>query len=177
MSAPLDIAPGIETMVVDDEVLVFDGTMIHLMSGSGAEVWTAVDGRRTRDQIADALSRRHGPAVDVTDDVVGYLDDLLARGLVVESVRRRDDELMVPDQVAWVSDDRLVVVLDLLSGERHTLNLTASRAWLLLARGVSRGELLERLSDEFPDAPATLERELDDLCAALLEQGLLTRRD
>ena len=173
MTAAVEVAPGTDMMSVDGEVLVFDGTMIHLMSGSGAEIWRAVDGRRSRDEIVDQLAAQHPATAGVADDVRAYLDDLVARGLLVEGLRKREDGYVVPEHVGWVIDGGHVVVLDLLSGERHSLSTTASRIWSYLGSGMPETRMVDRLRDEFPDAPASLESDVAALVQDLRDRGLL----
>lgn len=170
----LEIAPGTDALVMDDEVLVFDGSMIHLLSGSGALIWQAVDGRRDRDDVVLHLAARHHDASGLADDVRGYLDDLLARGLLVDGLHDRPAGWTVPGHVAWVHDGDQVVVLDLSSGERQTLSASAARIWTHLSDGLPTAEVVDRLGQEFPDAPASLADDTSALVDALVTRGLLT---
>lgn len=173
MTRALMVAPGVDTLVVDGEVLVFDGTMIHLMSGSGVDIWHAADGRRSRDQIISELAGRHPSVEAVAADVAAYVDDLVERGLLMESESRPEDGFNTCEHVGWTTDGDLVVVLDLRTGARQTLSATASRAWLHLADGLSRDAMVTRLGEEFPDAPASFVSELEALVDTLCAQGLL----
>ena len=169
----LEIAPGTDALVVEGEVLVFDGSMIHLLSGTGALIWQAVDGRRDRDDVVLHLAERHRDAAGLADDVRGYLDDLLARGLLVDGLHDRPAGFAVPDHVAWVVDGDQVVVLDLTSGERRTLSASAARIWTHVTEGLTTAEVADRLADDFPDAPASLSDDTSALVEMLVAQGLL----
>jgi len=79
----------------------------------------------------------------------------------------------VPHHVAWTTDGPLVALLDLNSGERRSLNLTGSRAWLLLAAGLSLDATLTHLFEEFPDAPPSFAVETEALVRELCERDLL----
>jgi hypothetical protein len=166
------VAPGVEATEIDGEVLVFDGEMMHLMSGSGAQIWHAVDGRRSADQIIAELASRHTPTPDVEVDTRTFLDDLLSRGLVIPVEHRRAVGFEVPRHVAWTTDGPLVVLLDLAVGERQTLSHTASRAWMHLADGLSLDEMLRRLAQEFADAPPSFAADTEGLVRDLCDQGL-----
>ncbi len=170
---PLAVAPGIEALTVDDEALVFDGEVIHLMSGSGAQIWRAVDGHRSSDQVVADLAHPHPSASEVEEDTRAFLDDLVSRGLVTPAEHRRADGYVVSRHVAWTTDGPLVVLLDLDSGERKSLNLTASRAWLLLAAGFSLEAMFTQLAEEFPDVPPSFAVDTEALVRELCHQGFL----
>lgn len=170
---PLAVAPGMETLTMDDEVLVFDGDIIHLMEGSGAEIWRAVESRHTADEIVADLVLRHPETPGVETDVRAFIDDLVARGLVTPEGHRREAGYDVPGHVAWTTDDLSVTILDLDSGQRQTLSLTASRTWVHLADGLSLEATLTRLAEEFPDAPASFAEETETFVGLLCDQGLL----
>ena len=172
-TAPLALAPGVETLEIDGEVLVFDGEVIHLMEGSGAEIWRAVDGRRTPVEIVDDLVDRHAGAPGVEMDVRAFLDDLLSRGLVIWAASPQAPAFAVPAHVAWSIDGSSVTLLDLGAGNRQTLNPTASRVWVLLAGGLSLESTLTRLVEEFPDAPPSLAEDTQAFVDLLCSQHLL----
>jgi Coenzyme PQQ synthesis protein D (PqqD) len=154
-------------------VLVFDGDMIHLMEGSGAEIWRAIDGRRTADQIVADLVRRHAATPAVESDVRAFIDDLVSRGLVAPHGHRREAGYELASHVAWTSDGAAITLLDLISGQRQTLSLTASRTWVHLADGLSLEATLTRLAEEFPDAPPSFAEETEAFVGLLCDQGLL----
>ena len=94
----------------------------------------------------------------------------------------RHDELLaarvrVPDQVVYRSFPEETVMLNLTTGKYHGLNQTAGRMLETLARSESVAGALAELTREYEAAPAEIERDLRDLCAALLERGLIELED
>jgi hypothetical protein len=99
--------------------------------------------------------------------------DLVSRGPVTPAEHRRADGYEVPHHVAWTTDGPLVALLDLRSGERKSLNLTGSRAWLLLGAGQSLDATLAQWLEEFPHAPPSFAAETEALVRELCNHGLL----
>lgn len=94
----------------------------------------------------------------------------------------RHDELLaarvrVPDQVVYRSFPEETVMLNLTTGKYHGLNQTAGRMLETLERSESVAGALAELTREYEAAPAEIERDLRDLCAALLERGLIELED
>jgi hypothetical protein len=173
MTDYLAISPDADWIRIDDAVLAFVDDTIHLLSGSAAEVWAAVDGTGGSSDVVAALAARHRGADDLASDVTVFVDDLVQRRLLV----RRDEPTgawaRVPSHVAWTTDQGLVALADLRTGGRRTLSATASRIWDLTVGGASREALLERLAVEFTDLPATFPHDVDQLLRTLVEEGLL----
>jgi hypothetical protein len=175
MTDYLAISPDADWIRMDDAVLAFVDDTIHLLSGTAAEVWAAVDGTgRTSDLVAALAARHHGTG-DLAGDVTAFVDDLVRRRLLV----RRDEPTgalgRVPSHVAWTAEPGLVALADLRTGDRRTLSATASRVWELTAGGASRDALLEALSVEFTDLPTTFSDDVDQLVETLVHEGLLER--
>lgn len=80
------------------------------------------------------------------------------------------------DDVAFREIDREAVILNLATGRYFGLNGVATRAWLLLAQGLSVGEAVRRLGDEYDVAADVLERDVIGWVETLLDRGLVTER-
>ena len=173
MTDYLAISPDADWIRIDDAVLAFVDDTIHLLSGSAADVWAAVDGTRRTSEVVTALAARHDGAGDLAGDVTVFVDDLVRRRLLVRRDEPTGARARVPSHVAWTAEQGLVVLADLRTGERRTLSATASRIWDLTVGGASREALLERLAVEFTDLPATFPHDVDQLLGALVAEGLI----
>lgn len=80
------------------------------------------------------------------------------------------------DDVAFREIDREAVILNLATGRYFGLNGVATRAWLLLAQGLSVGEAVRRLGEEYDVAADVLERDVIGWVETLLDRGLVTER-
>ena len=59
---------------------------LYALNGTGAAVWRRLDGSRTLSAIAAELAGEFSAAPDVIErDVVGLLDELVRRGIMVQS--------------------------------------------------------------------------------------------
>lgn len=76
------IPAGVESVDVDGKVLVFKGERLHLLPGSGAEIWGSLDGQTTLADLMDRLSDRYPDAPDVARDVEQFVVGLAGRGLI-----------------------------------------------------------------------------------------------
>jgi Coenzyme PQQ synthesis protein D (PqqD) len=65
------------------------------------------------------------------------------------------------------------VVLNLRTGKYHGLNPTAGRMLGALEQAPSVGSVIPDLAHEYGQEQAQIERDLIDLCAGLLERGLI----
>lgn len=94
------------------------------------------------------------------------------------SVPLADDQRLTcsTDVLARVLDGE-AVLLDLASGEYFGLNAVGTRVWELLAAGKPYGEIRAALIGEFEAPSATIERDLDELVARLLERKLVRVAD
>lgn len=81
----LTLAPGVVSRETDGELVVVlpeQGKFI-VLNGTGADAFQLLDGRRTLEEIATALSERHGALLgQVEADVLAFADKLLERGAV-----------------------------------------------------------------------------------------------
>ena len=175
MTGYLRIPESVQSLEMDDAVLVFTIGRIHLVADSAAEIWRALDGSTTTEDVVKLLSDRHGRSSQVSADIRRFVSELIDSGLVDESDEPAGNGPSVPAHVAWTTDADRVVVADLRSGARTTLTTTASLIWELIVAGVSRAELIREVNREFPDAPPHVEREVDGLIDSLLDQALLQR--
>ena len=168
-------SPGVEWLVIEGDVLAFDGDLLHLLPGSGAAIWRELDGGRDLATVAADLAARHPEVVGVDQQVRDFVTDLVQRGLVVLLDAPVGNGLRVPEHVAWAVDEGVVVLADTRSGGRQALSMSGSRVWLHLADGASSTQMLESLAREFPDAPADMSEQVERLVDELLGLGLLTR--
>jgi hypothetical protein len=77
-----------------------------------------------------------------------------------------------PDVVTQLVEGETVLV-HLQTNEIYALNATATRAWDLLASGMSRESVQEALQSEFDVPPEQLRSEIDALIGGLVEKKLL----
>jgi Coenzyme PQQ synthesis protein D (PqqD) len=82
-------------------------------------------------------------------------------------------KVSVPQDVLWQQIEDRVVLLDLASGEYHTLNDSGSRMWILLAETGDVGRALECLCTIYEPERAVLARDLSGFIGRLTESGLL----
>lgn len=71
---------------LDGEILLLDLKSSHYfgLTGSGARIWQLVEAGHDAEAIVSELTREFdADAADVRADVVAFLDDLVARGLLV----------------------------------------------------------------------------------------------
>lgn len=173
MSAALYVPGRVQGLVMSEhEVLVFDGATLHLLSGTAAHVWGALDGVRSVEEIVALVAPETGHP-SARDEVRSFLGVLASRGLILSAPASAPGRLQIPPHVAWTESEGLVVVTNLHHGERFTLSDTASRIWTLVAAGISRQEAITAVAEEFPDAPASFATEIASLLDSLSERGLL----
>jgi hypothetical protein len=77
-----------------------------------------------------------------------------------------------PDVVSRRLDDQTVLV-NLRTNRIFELNRTGARLWDLLGEGSSESQIVERLLSEFDVSQEQLEREVRELIASLLDEGLI----
>jgi hypothetical protein len=88
-----------------------------------------------------------------------------------------EDRIRVPQNVVFRRFPAETVVLNLQTGKYHGLNPTAGRMLEVLAEAASVGEAVSLLSAEYERPAAGVERDVRDLCLALLERGLVEAQD
>jgi Coenzyme PQQ synthesis protein D (PqqD) len=71
--------------------------------------------------------------------------------------------------------DNGVVVVNLKSNRIFSLNPTGARYWELLEAGAPREQIESKLADEFDVESSQLRREIAELEASLLDEGLVER--
>lgn len=77
--------PAVVASVVDGEVVAInlDTGSYYNVAGSGTDIWTAVEGTASAEEIAARLAYRYDASVDeVTVAVTRFMDELLAEGLI-----------------------------------------------------------------------------------------------
>jgi Coenzyme PQQ synthesis protein D (PqqD) len=84
-----------------------------------------------------------------------------------------ENRIRVPQNVVFRRFPAETVVLNLQTGKYHGLNPTAGRMLEVLAESASVGEGVEVLAAEYDRPPAGVERDVQDLCQALLDRGLI----
>ena len=83
-------------------------------------------------------------------------------------------DVRMPEHVVLRSFDAETVVLNLETGQYHSINPTGARFLDALGEARSFKPALARLEADFADQPgATIERDLREFCLALVERGLL----
>lgn len=89
-----------------------------------------------------------------------------------------DDAMMtskvrVPEHVVHRAFPAEMVVLNLNTGQYHGLNPTAGRMLELMQESESVGEAVDRVAREFDQPREGVEKDVRELCAGLLERGLI----
>src|SRR4051794_33018511 len=156
-------AAGLRDLEIDADFLVFDGETIYLFAGSAAEIWRTLDGSTSIDQVTTVLSVRHPAAPSISQEVRQFVSELIDIGLVEERAEPAHSGISVPKHVAWTADGDLVVLADLRTGARHSLAHTAATVWGLLVAGLDGESLIYRVAEQFPDAPESFARDVDEL--------------
>jgi hypothetical protein len=83
-----------------------------------------------------------------------------------------DKTIRVPQHVVYRSFPSETVVLNLQTGKYHGLNPTAGRMLEAVERAGSVRDAASGVAAEFGQSQSAIERDLCDLCHALLERGL-----
>lgn len=84
-----------------------------------------------------------------------------------------DASVKVPQHVVFRSFPSETVVLNLQTGKYHGLNPTAGHMLDVLAKGGSVRDSAALVAEEYEQPPADTERDICDLCRALVERGLV----
>lgn len=166
----------VEDMELDDEVLLWTGTELHLLSGGAVPVWRAIDGLSTLDEVITATA--HSAGVDravVEPEIVDVVNRLQRAGLVEKHTGSPGPHWTVPPGIGWVRDGDVVVVSRHGSGTRDALSPTAARIFELAWSGLGLEDLVSTVAAEFPDAPPHLEDVVTALLAQLEAGGYLRR--
>jgi hypothetical protein len=79
----------------------------------------------------------------------------------------------LPQHIVHRSFVAETVVLNLRTGKYHGLNPTAGRMLEALEQAPTVGSVIPELAQEYGLEQAQIERDLIDLCAGLLERGLI----
>jgi hypothetical protein len=166
---------GWDSLRVDDSVLLFHDDRIHLVKGTAMTIWDAVDGRTSVEQIAAVVANAHPGAEDVSGQDEQFLLDLKASGFINFRTNPADEVVAVEPHVAWVLDEGLVTIADLLTGQRRTLSATASEVWMVLCNGDPLDTVATQVRGNYPDAGPELEEDVIALVSALVDAGYLRR--
>ena len=166
---------GVADVDLDGDALLFDGEMLHRLTGTGAAVWRHIDGVRTVSDIVTLLAAEYAAEEQVVAaDVQQLCDQLEQQGVIVLAEPAAGGHFVRPAHVGWVRDGDHVLVGDLRSGTRHALTPTGAQVWELACDRLSSAEVVAVLQAEHPDADAAdVTGLLDHLCDA----GLLQRRE
>lgn len=165
-------APGVDSIDLGTETLVYDGIDLHLLTDSAAGIWRRVDGRVSAAQIATGSADGvAGAAEEVHRDVMAFLDQLTEQGMLVTievsaGYRRAG-------HVGYVLDASHALLVDLRDGRRQALNPTGSMVWELICQHGDPATVLRLIRAGYPDAPSTLESEVSALLDQLVTAGLL----
>jgi Coenzyme PQQ synthesis protein D (PqqD) len=82
-------------------------------------------------------------------------------------------KVKVPQHVVYRSFPSETVVLNLQTGKYHGLNATAGRMLDELGRAASVSDAAATLAESYAQEQSVIERDLCELCQALLERGLI----
>jgi Coenzyme PQQ synthesis protein D (PqqD) len=82
-------------------------------------------------------------------------------------------KVTVPNYVVYRSFPSETVVLNLETGKYHGLNATAGRMLEVLEQATTVGDAAAALARSYGQAESVVQRDLCELCNALLERGLI----
>jgi hypothetical protein len=82
-------------------------------------------------------------------------------------------KIKVPQHVVYRSFPAETVVLNLQTGRYHGLNATAGQMLAALERAACVRDAAAALAENYEQPPGVIESDLCDLCASLLERGLI----
>jgi hypothetical protein len=82
-------------------------------------------------------------------------------------------KVKVPQNVVFRRFPAETVVLNLQTGKYHGLNPTAGRMLEAVAESATISDAVEALAEEYDRPAAGVERDVHDLCQALLDRGLI----
>jgi hypothetical protein len=102
-------------------------------------------------------------------DLMG--SDVAALGL------RPSLRVRVPDHVVFREFPEQSVVLNLDQGYYHGLNRSGSLMFALLTNGATLAAVAQAISKRYRLSPEQAQRDVSQLCASLLERGLLERAE
>lgn len=169
---------GLEVCRIDDDVLLFDGTQLQLLSGSAADVWLRIDGAASASVISARVAAAALPQDPSARDAVRtFVEELLDRGLVEAVGAAATTAYARRPHAGWVRDGDTVLLVDLKDGRRRALPGTAGRTWELACAGASADDVVHALRAEYPDAPASADDDVRALLDLLVADGWLVRYD
>lgn len=174
----LRIRPGVQSLEIDGDVLVYDGDTLQLLSHPGTLVWKRIDGLTPLAVIVEAVVEAFPDQRNaVEDDVLRLLNSLVMTN-VLDGLGTPDLPALVPSpQVGWTRDDAVVLLVDLRDGRRRALTPTGGRIWELVGEHRTMTAVLQALRAEYPDVPAVLSQQVGDFIADLVKEGWLERRE
>ena len=83
------------------------------------------------------------------------------------------DKVTIPEQVMARQVGEETVILDLASGTYFGLDPVGARIWQLLGEGRTLAEVCESMLAEYEVSRDEIERDLNELLAALVDKGLI----
>ena len=83
--------------------------------------------------------------------------------------------LRIPNHVVFEILDGQAVLLNLDSGNYHSLNSTATRVWRSIESGMNTDNIEASIADEFDVDPAVVQQDVRSVIDELIERGLLVR--
>jgi hypothetical protein len=91
MEPLLDVATGISAEALEAELCLYReaDAEVLVLNHTAADIWRLCDGTRTRALLVEDLALAYGEAAErIGEQVDAVLDDLLARGFLVQAVPR-----------------------------------------------------------------------------------------
>jgi Coenzyme PQQ synthesis protein D (PqqD) len=97
----------------------------------------------------------------------------VARGPAAPKTRLPSARFAIPKHVACRAFPTETVLLNIETGQYHGLNPTGGRMFEILGERGDFDEAAALLASEFEQPLATVTKDLHDLCASLIQRGLL----
>ena len=69
----LAVNPIVDWLSVDDEVLAYDGELLHFLPRSAAEIWHALKGHRTLDDLVTLIAERHPESPEAPGEAADFV--------------------------------------------------------------------------------------------------------
>lgn len=154
--------------------LLYDGSELRLLAGPAAVIFTQVDGLSTAEMLADTVAATQiGDSADVRGDVLGFLDHLVYMRVLRTLPPTQEPGCVRPAHIGYVCDAGAVLLIDMQDGRRRALTPTGSRVWELICEHAYASRVVEAVLDEYPDAPVSVQSEVQALLDDLVTSGFL----
>ena len=164
--------PAVDSVLIDRDVLLYDGQLLRLLAGTAASIWRAIDGGTSARELLVEIAAGD---TDVERDVAAFLDYLVEQKLILAPPADDAARYIVGEHVAHVVDESQTLLLDLRTGKRQALSESAGVIWRVLCTDPDPRTVAAELRQTYPDEPTSVVFETARLLDELAEAGFLIR--